>query len=143
VVLGFLETGLLCVALAVLKLDLICRLGWPQTQRSTCLYFPSTRTMGMYHHHFKFIFVNNILQGFIWWRNVTSKSGIIVQLFTCLSSGVVVCLKSQGCESREEDPRACWPASLAKSLSFRFSTCLKNEVERLEKGSVKQLTYKY
>jgi hypothetical protein len=30
----FFKTGFLCVALAVLEL---CRPGWPQTQRPTCL----------------------------------------------------------------------------------------------------------
>jgi hypothetical protein len=43
----FFETGFLCVALAVL--ELICRPGWPGTQKSTCLCLPSAGING-YHH---------------------------------------------------------------------------------------------
>jgi hypothetical protein len=42
------ETGFLCVALAVL--DLLCRPGWPQTQKSACLCLPSAGIKGLCHH---------------------------------------------------------------------------------------------
>jgi hypothetical protein len=43
----FLETGFLCVSLAVLEL---CRPGWPQTQKSACLCLPSAGIKGVHHH---------------------------------------------------------------------------------------------
>jgi hypothetical protein len=42
------ETGFLCVALAVLEL---CGPGWPGTQKSTCLCLPSAGIKGVCHHH--------------------------------------------------------------------------------------------
>jgi hypothetical protein len=44
----FFETGFLCIALAVL--ELICRPGWPRTQKSTCLCLPSAGIKGVRHH---------------------------------------------------------------------------------------------
>jgi hypothetical protein len=49
----FFETGLLCVVLAVL--NSLCRPGWPRTQKSTCLYLPSTGIKGLHHHHLAII----------------------------------------------------------------------------------------
>jgi hypothetical protein len=34
-----------------LSWNLICRLGWPQPQRSTCLCLPTAGIKGLYHHH--------------------------------------------------------------------------------------------
>ena len=44
----FFKTGFLCVALAVL--NSLCRPGWPQTQKSTCLCLPSAGVKGVRHH---------------------------------------------------------------------------------------------
>jgi hypothetical protein len=42
------ETGFLCVALPVL--NSLCRRGWPQTQKSACLYLPRVRIEGVCHY---------------------------------------------------------------------------------------------
>jgi hypothetical protein len=44
----FFETGFLCIALAVL--NSLCRSGWLQTQKSTCLCLPSAGIKGEYHY---------------------------------------------------------------------------------------------
>jgi hypothetical protein len=43
------EIGFFCVALAVW--NLLCRTGWPQTQKSACLCLPSTGIKGVHHYH--------------------------------------------------------------------------------------------
>jgi hypothetical protein len=44
----FFETGLLCVALPILELNLYTRLAW--TQKSTCLCLPTAGIKDMCHH---------------------------------------------------------------------------------------------
>ena len=49
----FFKTGFLCIALAVV-LELthsLCRPGWPRTQKSTCLFLPSTGIKGVCHNY--------------------------------------------------------------------------------------------
>jgi hypothetical protein len=42
------ETEFLCVALAVL--NSLCRPGWPQTQKPSCLCLPSAGIKGVHQH---------------------------------------------------------------------------------------------
>jgi hypothetical protein len=49
-VLGFFEIGFLCIALAVLSWNSLCRPGWPRTQKSACLCLPSAGIKGVCHH---------------------------------------------------------------------------------------------
>jgi hypothetical protein len=66
-VLVFFETGFLFVAW--LSWNSLCRPGWPQTQKSTCLCLPSAGIKGVSHHCPAKIFLSTQLFSSVVWKH--------------------------------------------------------------------------